>query len=266
MIDNASTTDCVPRIRARFPDLDIVLAGSNLGYTGGNNLALERGVAEGFDHVLVCNEDIVVAPDAVTNLVETAEANGDAGVVGGIEVDHESGAVRTNGGTRFPDWRCRFLWPVEPSSGGLPWRKVRYVQGALVFFTGCALALGVRFDDELFIYWDEIELGYELQARRLAAYVDHRVAVRHRNKPGSFSVRSGYLQQRNRVCLAEKRFSPWRKRLYLAYSTFAEVPLKAVLRTLQGHPRFALACVLGQLDGLRGRMGKGRLESLHVMR
>jgi GT2 family glycosyltransferase len=266
MIDNASTTDCVPRIRARFPDLDVVAAGSNLGYTGGNNLALERGVAEGFDHVLVCNEDIVVAPDAVTNLVETAEANRDAGVVGGVEVDYESGTVRTTGGRRFPDWRCRFRWPVDPAPEVPPWTRVLYVQGALVLFTGPALALGVRFDDRLFIYWDEIELGYELKERGLAAYVDHRVAVRHRNKPGSFSIRSGYLQQRNRAYLAAKRFSRSKSWLYLAYSSLVEVPLKAVVRTFQGHPRFALACLLGQWDGLTGRMGKGRLESFHVVR
>jgi GT2 family glycosyltransferase len=265
MIDNASTTDCVVRIREKFPDLDVVDAGANLGYTGGNNLALARGRAEGYDYVLVCNEDIVVGPETVGHLVETAEANRDAGVVGGVEVDYESGEIRATGGIRYPDWRCRIRWPVE-EHGGAPFRKVLYVQGALVMFTRRALAAGLRFDDPLFIYWDEVELGYALEERGLAAYVDRRVSVRHRNKPVSFSVRTGYLQQRNRVYLAEKRFTPFRKWLYIAYSTFAETPVKAVVRTLQGHPRFALACVLGQWDGLVGRMGKGRLESLHVMR
>lgn len=265
MIDNASTTDCVARIQKRFPDLDVVHAGSNLGYTGGNNLALARGLAEGYDHVLVCNEDIVLGPEALAHLVETAQANPDAGVVGGVEVDYESGEIRTTGGTRYPDWRCRIRWPVE-EHGGDPFRKVLYVQGALVMFTGRALVAGLRFDDPLFIYWDEVELGYALEERGLAAYVDRRVSVRHRNKPASFSVRTGYLQQRNRVYLAAKRFAPFRKWLYIAYSTLAEAPAKVVVRTLQGHPRFGLACLLGQWDGLTGRMGKGRLESFRVVR
>lgn len=265
MIDNASTTDCVTRIQERFPDLDVVHAGSNLGYTGGNNLALARGLAEGYDHVLVCNEDIVLDSEAIAQLVETAQANPDAGVVGGVEVDYESGEIRTTGGTRYPDWRCRIRWPVDERRGA-PFRKVLYVQGALVMFTRRALGAGLRFDDPLFIYWDEVELGYALEERGLTAYVDRRVSVRHRNKPASFSVRTGYLQQRNRVYLAVKRFAPFRKWSYIAYSTLAEAPVKAVVRTLQGHPRFALACLLGQWDGLTGRMGGGRLESFRVVR
>ncbi len=266
MVDNASTSGCVEEIARVFPDLEIVRAPSNLGYTGGNNLALDRGLVEGFDHVLVCNEDIVVAPDTVAHLVETAESHPDAGVIGGVEVDYETGLPRTTGGTRFPDWRFRIRWPVDPAPAGAPGARVLYVQGALVMFTRRALEAGVRFDDALFIYWDEIELGYRLLGTGLSAYVDHRVRVRHRNKPASFSVRTGYLQQRNRTYLAKKYFRGWKKWAYLAYSNLLEVPAKFVVRTAQGNGRFARACLLGQWDGLRGRMGKGRLESFALLR
>ena len=266
MVDNASTTGCVERIAERFPDLEIVRSASNLGYTGGNNLALERGIAEGFDYVVICNEDIAVGPDAVAHLVETARSHPDAGVLGGVEVDYETGRARATGGTRFPDWRFRIRWPVDPPPAGGPSARVLYVQGALVMFTRAALQAGIRFDDALFIYWDEIELGYQLQMKGLAAYVDHRVEVRHRNKPASFSIRTGYLQQRNRVYLAKKYFQGWKRWAYLAYSNLVEIPGKLLVRTAQGHGGFARACLLGQWDGLRGRMGKGRLESFSLLR
>lgn len=266
MVDNASTTDCVERIAKAFPDLSIVRSSSNLGYTGGNNLALEKGIAEGFDYVLICNEDIAVGPDAVAHLVETARSRPDAGVVGGVEVDYETGRPRATGGTRFPDWRFRIRWPVDAAPAGLPSARVLYVQGALVMFTRAALEAGIRFDDALFIYWDEIELGYQLRDKGLAAHVDHRVEVRHRNKPASLSIRTGYLQQRNRTYLAKKYFRGWKKWAYLAYSNMVEIPGKLLVRTAQGHGRFARACLLGQWDGLRGRMGKGRLESFSLLR
>ena len=266
MVDNASTTDCVEKIARAFPDLEIVRSKSNLGYTGGNNLALERGIAEGFDYVLICNEDIAVGPDAVAHLVETARSRPDAGILGGVEVDYDTGRPRTTGGTRFPDWRFRMRWPVDPPPAGSPSAKVLYVQGALVMFSRAALEAGIRFDDALFIYWDEIELGYRLQEKGLAAYVDHRVRVRHGNKPASFSIRTGYLQQRNRLYLAKKYFRGWKKWAYLAYSNLVEVPVKLLVRTVQGHGGFARACLLGQWDGLRGRMGKGRLERFALLR
>ena len=266
MVDNASTTDCVERISRAFPDLEVVRSPSNLGYTGGNNLALERGIAEGFDYVLICNEDIAVGPDAVSHLVETARSQPDAGVLGGVEVDYETGRPRATGGTRFPDWRFRIHWPVDPPFPGVSWSRVLYVQGALVMFTRAALEAGIRFDDALFIYWDEIELGYQLREKGLAAYVDHRVEVRHRNKPASLSIRTGYLQQRNRLYLAKKYFRGWKRWAYLVYSNLLEIPVKLLVRTAQGHGGFARACLLGQWDGLRGRMGKGRLESFSLLR
>ena len=266
LVDNGSRGDAVDRIRSRFPDLDVVRAGSNLGYAAGNNLALERGVTEGFDHVLTCNDDIAVAPDSLTHLVETASVHDDAGVVGGVEVDAVSGRVRTTGGIRFPDWRCRIRWALDTPPPGRSASRALFVQGALVLFTRRGLERGVRFEERLFMYWEEIELGYELASRGLAAYVDHRVAVRHRNDPAALNARTGYLQQRNRVYLARKRFSPSRRAAYLVYSTFVELPGKVIVRTLQGHPRFALACLLGQWDGIRGRMGPGRLETLQAVR
>jgi len=266
MIDNGSTTDCVGRIRGVFPDLDIVCSPTDLGYTGGNNLALEKGLEEGYDAVIICNEDIVVDPDAVGFLVETAAANPDAGVVGGIEVDYETDRVRTTGGTELPDWRLRVKWPVEAAPREHPWRRVRFAQGALVLFTRRGLERGLRFDERLFLYWDEIDLGFALRDLDLAAYVDHRVRVRHHNTPVSFTVRAGYFQQRNRVYLAKKHFQGWKKWAYLAYSNLLEVPVKLLARTVQGHPGFARACLLGQWDGMRGRMGKGRLESFSLLR
>lgn len=266
VVDNGSTDDSVKHLRERFPDLDVVDSGSNRGYAGGNNVALERGCAEGFDHVLTCNDDIAIAPDALTHLVETAEAREDAGVVGGVEVDGASGRPRTTGGVRPPDWRCRIRWALDSPAPGEAASRALFVQGALVLFTRRALERGVRFDEELFMYWDEIELGYELASRGLAAYVDHRVLVRHRNDPAALNARTGYLQQRNRLYIARKRFPPGRRAAYLVYSTFVELPAKAIVRTLQGHPRFALACLLGHWDGLRARMGPGRLESLQAVR
>ena len=266
LVDNGSRGDAVDRICSRLPGLDVVRAGSNLGYAAGNNLALERGVTEGFDHVLTCNDDIRLAPDALGHLVETAETREDAGVVGGVEVDDRSGLPRTTGGLALPDWRCRIRWTLDsPAAGGTASRAL-FVQGAVVLFTRRALERGVRFDDNLFMYWDEIELGYELSSRGLAAYVDHRVLVRHRNVPEALNPRTGYLQQRNRAYLARKRFSPGRRAVYLVYSTLVELPGKMIVRTLQGNPRFALACLLGQWDGIRGRMGPGRLESLQAVR
>jgi GT2 family glycosyltransferase len=187
------------------------------------------------------------------------------GVVGGVEVDYASGRVRTTGGTRFPDWRFRFRWPVSPGDrASEPRRRVAFVQGALVGFTRAALAAGIRFDERIFMFYDEVELGWALADAGFEAWVDLRVPYRHRNRPDSFRALTGYFMQRNRVYLANKRFPLWKRTLFLAWVALVELPAKLVVRTLQGHRAFARACRLGFVDGLARRMGRGRLEDVEA--
>ena len=47
-----------------------------------------------------------------------------------------------------------------------------------------------------------------------------------------------------------------------AYAALLELPVKVVVRALQGHVRFARACVWGFIDGMRGRMGPGAYPRL----
>src|SRR5436309_11926559 len=85
LVDNGSSDGSADRIQARFPDLDVVRTDKNLGYTGGNNFALEYGVQHGYDEVVIANEDIEVDEDAISNLVSASLMDADAGLSGGWE-------------------------------------------------------------------------------------------------------------------------------------------------------------------------------------
>jgi GT2 family glycosyltransferase len=261
VVDNASPNDCVAELRKQLPGVDIRVTSANLGYCGGNNYALRQGLLEGYDHVIVCNEDIEVTPDTVRLLVETAEANPDAGVVGAVEVCHFTGAVRAVTGRPYSFWTSRAHWSAELPNDDKP-VDADYVQGALVLFTRRALEAGVFLNEDLFIYYDEADIGFQLQRARLRAYVDPRVRVRHKNLVKYFNPRSGYLHQRNRVYIVHK-YGKWYHRVAFHLGvTLVELPAKVVIRAMQGKASFAKACMLGYADGLAGRMGPGRIASL----
>jgi len=132
------------------------------------------------------------------------------------------------------------------------------VQGALVLLTRQAMAHGIRFDDRLFLYYDEIDLGLEVRRAGLTAYVDGRVVVRHKNKQSYFNPRAAYYLQRNRVYIVRKHGAWYHEAVYQAYALAVELPLKAIWRSMQGRGRFARACLAGHVDGTLGRMGAGR--------
>jgi len=257
LVDNASPGDCAAELRRRLPGVDIEVTDRNLGYAGGNNHLMERGLAEGYDYVALCNPDIEVAPDAVRRLVETAERHPDAGVVGGVEVCHFTGEVRAVRGDGFSLWKARVRWSPElPRDGEAV--AADYVQGAMVLVSRRMLEAGIRLNEELFMYYDEPDLGFALEAAGLRAYVDPRVVVRHKNVAKLFNARAGYLHQRNRVYMV-RRYGKWYHRVAFHLGVgLVELPLKVTLRTLQGRWRFSRACLLGYVDGIAGRMGPGR--------
>ena len=261
VVDNASPNDCVAELRQQLPGVDIRITSANLGYCGGNNYALRQGLLEGYDHVIVCNEDIEVSPDTISRLVETAEAHPDAGVVGAVEVCHFTDKVRVVRGTGFSFWTSRPQWSDDLSEDQKP-LPAEYVQGALVLFTRRALEAGVFMNEDLFIYYDEADVGFQLAHAHLRAYVDPRVRVRHKNRVKYFNPRSGYLHQRNRVYLVHK-YGKWYHRVAFHLGVaLVELPAKMAVRAMQGKASFAKACMLGYADGLAGRMGPGRINSL----
>jgi GT2 family glycosyltransferase len=76
VVDNGSTDGSADEVRRRFPDVRVIDAAANLGFAGGNNLAL-RDLA-GVDYVALLNNDAFVEPGWLEPLVEALER--DAGL------------------------------------------------------------------------------------------------------------------------------------------------------------------------------------------
>jgi GT2 family glycosyltransferase len=73
LVDNASTDDVVERARDELPQVRVIASPVNVGFAGGNNLAL-RDLAE-VDHVALVNNDLLVEPSWLRPLVSTLDAD-----------------------------------------------------------------------------------------------------------------------------------------------------------------------------------------------
>lgn len=82
VVDNHSEDGTVERLRDLFPKLDIVVNGRNLGYTGGNNVGIRYALERGADYVLLLNNDTLVHPRLLNELVAVAESDPKIAVVG----------------------------------------------------------------------------------------------------------------------------------------------------------------------------------------
>jgi GT2 family glycosyltransferase len=82
IVDNASSDGSEKILRQRFPDIELIQSGANLGFAGGNNVGIRHALERGADYIWLLNNDTVVDPSALSCLVETMERDHTIGMVG----------------------------------------------------------------------------------------------------------------------------------------------------------------------------------------
>lgn len=78
VVDNASPKDKPDTIKERYPEIILLKTDVNLGFAGGNNVALEQAQGK---YALFINNDTEVVPGFLEPMVELLENNADIGMV-----------------------------------------------------------------------------------------------------------------------------------------------------------------------------------------
>jgi GT2 family glycosyltransferase len=81
VVDNGSVDDSVERIRTDFPAAEVIPLSQNMGLCEGYNTGLRWSLEHGCDYILLLNNDVALAPDALRRLVDEAERHPDAGLI-----------------------------------------------------------------------------------------------------------------------------------------------------------------------------------------
>ncbi len=83
MIDNASSDATVETVHKQCPEVIVLTNSENLGYSRGNNVGIRYAYKNGADYFLIMNNDTIIDPNALTELVKVAERSDDIGFVTG---------------------------------------------------------------------------------------------------------------------------------------------------------------------------------------
>lgn len=81
VVDNGSSDGTADHVRREYPAVAVVRTEHNLGVPAGFNLGVIRALRGGCDHVLLLNNDTIVAPDLLRELVTLANADPTLGIV-----------------------------------------------------------------------------------------------------------------------------------------------------------------------------------------
>jgi GT2 family glycosyltransferase len=82
IVDNGSTDGSESILRERFPPVEFLQTGQNLGYAGGNNAGIRYALERGAGYVWLLNNDTVVEHDSLSELMKVATLSEQTGIVG----------------------------------------------------------------------------------------------------------------------------------------------------------------------------------------
>lgn len=174
VVDNGSTNDSVERLKTKKQELEkknetftLIENKENLGFAGGNNVAIKRALENSADYVLLLNNDTLVSPDFLDKLVETGESNAQYGVLGpkiyyATEKDRiwfGGGYFSWLGGGRHLEYEKIDSAHVEEET-----KETDYITGCSVLIKREVLEKIGLLNDDFFIYYEDTE--YSLRARK----------------------------------------------------------------------------------------------------
>ncbi len=259
VVDNGSTDGSVAAIRAAFPNTTLLANPTNLGFGEGNNVGLRYALAQGVDHVLLLNNDTVVDPALIDELVKVIESDSRIGATGAkILYQASPGRLWSAGGViNFTEGVARLRGYRQLDRGQFDRvEEVDCVPACAMLICRQALEQVGLFDPVFSPAYLE-DSDWCMRARRggyrivyvPSAKVWHKVSM---SGGGEYNLRERYLIGYNSVQFM-RRYATlvgW-----LKYFVFAVLSLPAlyVVRVFQGRGRGVLVKGLGIWDGLRGR-------------
>jgi len=259
VLDNASTDGSVAAIQAAFPEVQIVELTENLGYAGNNNVGIVEAVAQGADWIFVLNEDTILDPDCLTEMVRIGESNPKIGIVGPMVYHYdEPDVIQSAGGALSVNWDSQHIAQNEPDHGQFPQpHLVDWISGCAIMVRTAVVDEVGPLDERFFYYWEETE--WCLRTGRAGWQVMHVPAAKLWHKGVQKDYRPGpnvtYYSTRNRFLMMSKHQAP--VKIWLAVwlqnlRTITSWTLKPKWRTMHEHRD---AMWQGTVDFLRHRWG-----------
>jgi GT2 family glycosyltransferase len=176
VVDNASTDGSAEAIQKLYPDVTLIENPVNIGGAGGFNTGLQYCLDRGkYDYLHCLDNDVVIAPDAISNLVDAAESDQTIAFAGSkIMLMDEPHRVQELGA--YIDWnklriRLNKSGRIDSRPPELKDTYVHYVPAcSLMASTKVLKKIGIM-DRSYFIYFDDIDwatraiiAGYKVKA------------------------------------------------------------------------------------------------------
>lgn len=227
VVDNASKDGTASHVRERWPSVQVIDAGGNLGFAKANNIGIR---ATDSDYVLLMNPDTVAPPGAIQTLVRGLASHPDAAIAG-ARLLSERGFPELSWGVPITPWNelktmifsrlyLRKIRGIVRKMDKLSRvaREVDWVSGACMVIRRPDLEAVGLLDERYFMYNEDVDLCLAMKKRgRRVLFIAAAEVLHHRGRSAATNPAMERLRQQSHVAYYEKHLPMWTPllRIYL---------------------------------------------------
>jgi GT2 family glycosyltransferase len=192
-------------LKDQLPEVKIHEPHTNLGFAGGNNYVMQWAMQQGSDYVYLLNPDTEIMPDALSEAIKVAKTEKLVGSVQSLlirgdnqnQINSSGNALHFLGfGYAKGDHDLLESAPTEPKAIGYP-------SGAGMLVPIKVLEEVGLFDETLFAYHEDLDLGWRIMINGRSNYIAPKSRVIHHYE-FSRSIAKWHLMERNRMLVVLK--------------------------------------------------------------
>ena len=156
IVENSNNINFKDELEKKFTNLKCILTGQNLGYAKGNNLGLSKVKSK---YALILNPDVILDTDTLDNFLIAADKLLDFAIIGPAKQDeYSNNEYNINKNEIF---------------------QVNSLKGFAMFLNLEQFEKVGFFDENFFIYLEEIDLCKRLKSQNKKIYLNKKIIVHH---------------------------------------------------------------------------------------
>ncbi|GGH80084.1 glycosyl transferase [Filimonas zeae] len=242
VVDNGSVNNPVPAWKTRYPDIQFIRSDKNLGFAGGNNLAIPY--AKG-DYLFYVNNDTEFTEGLVEALVQTLEAHEEVAMVSPkIHYHQQPGLLQYAGFTEMNYYTARnaCIGQFEQDKGQYDHTsgETGFAHGAAMMVKRAAIQKAGLMKESFFLYYEEMDWCARIKKAGFTIWVNTQALIYHKESVsvGANSPLKEFFMNRNRLLFIRRNGSFLQRLVFWNYFLLVVSPRNIIGYVKGGKPGF----------------------------
>jgi GT2 family glycosyltransferase len=223
VVDNGSTGNDAQVLREKFGDyIHLIANEKNYGFAGGLNIGMRYALANSASaYILLLNNDIVVAPDFLHQLISFAEADTSLGIIGPKNYCYNSPNLIDSMGANMNMWtgkgKCLGYRHADTGKFDVP-LEVDWLGPCVLLKAEVIQKIGF-YDESYFCYCEDIDYCIRVKKAGYKVMTVPQAKIWHKGGHSTQKMTGliSYYAGRNRFRFMKKHATPWQYRFFLIY-------------------------------------------------